>query len=774
MPIEHRNAASSSSEADQLRQRLNVCEAALATAQREQRQSERRAAELETILQSLPEAVYVGTDEGITIANDSALDMVGFHSHDELNRDLTVLVDELEKRDADTGEPLSADETGFAHALEGRREVTHITIRHRDTGEDRVLRSSTAPVKVDGEIVGAIALHMDVTEQRRAEQEQRFLSDVTAELNAVLDSDGWFDRLGHIIVPELADLCVFHALTQEGVLETIALIHRDPACASQVYDDLERYPVDVDSQQPVAQALRTGKPVCYEKITDEHKQTMAINAEHLEHLRSSPMSSLLCVPLNARNRTLGTLTLLYDSSERRYTERNVALMEELAWRAALALDNANLFEREQVARYNAERVTDRIIRLQRTTAALAESLTFDDVAEMIVDQGISALGARAGSVVLLTPDKQELEIVQTHGYAPEITERGQRFPLDVPMPVVTTIREALPVWLGSPEEARVKYAQLPDIDSESAAWATLPLQEAGQTVGGIVLSFAEERSFTLEDQAFMLALTQQCSVALERARLYEVQQRARTTAEAAVRQRDQMFSLISHDMKTPLSSIQGYTYLLQQRLVKANLPDKERLMRGLSNIATTTTRVAGQVEELLDLATLQAGQTLSLHAQDIDVIPLVQRVVDACQHLSTWHTLRSETTEEHLVCTIDELRVERVLGNLMTNAIKYSPDGGDVRIQIRREWHNNKQWAAISVIDQGMGIPEDELPTIFDAFRRSSKSSSDVNGAGLGLASVQQIMRQHGGSITVESEEGVGSTFTIWLPIAAEERGDSA
>jgi signal transduction histidine kinase len=283
-------------------------------------------------------------------------------------------------------------------------------------------------------------------------------------------------------------------------------------------------------------------------------------------------------------------------------------------------------------------------------------------------------------------------------------------------------------------------------------------------VGGLGLSFATEQLFPPEDRAFMMALTQQCAQALERARLYEAEHRAREEAEEAVRIRDQVFRLISHDLKAPLSAIQGYAYLLQRRFATLDMPDAERFTRGLNNIESTTRRMAVQIEELLDVAALQAGRGISLALGSFDLSCLVQQVIDECQQISDDHEVVLDVPREHFELIGDEVRLQRVIVNLVTNAIKYSPQGGEVHVTI--EWHerNGIPGVAVAVHDQGIGIPADELPTIFEPFTRGSNITQELGGTGLGLASVRQIVEQHGGHITAQSQEGQGSTFTIWLP----------
>jgi len=132
--------------------------------------------------------------------------------------------------------------------------------------------------------------------------------------------------------------------------------------------------------------------------------------------------------------------------------------------------------------------------------------------------------------------------------------------------------------------------------------------------------------------------------------------------------------------------------------------------------------------------------------------------------MSDQHRLRVQAAQERLVCIGDELRLERVLTNLLTNAITYSPDGGDVVVTVYPADHNAQPGAIVSVCDKGIGIPAADLPHLFESFRRGSNVTHTQHGSGLGLASVQRIVAQHGGTIDIQSEENMGSTFFVWLP----------
>ena len=179
---------------------------------------------------------------------------------------------------------------------------------------------------------------------------------------------------------------------------------------------------------------------------------------------------------------------------------------------------------------------DRLARLQAVTAALSESLTPGQVAEVVVEQGLGALGARAGSLALLTEDGRELELVRAVGYPVERIEPWRRFSVDAPVPIADAVRTGQPVFLENWDAWLVRYPAAAPGDSPAdrqEAWAALPLLVEGRAIGGIGLTFPGARTFDDADRDFILTLTRQCAQALERSRLYDAARQARARAEAA-------------------------------------------------------------------------------------------------------------------------------------------------------------------------------------------------------------------------------------------------
>ena len=173
---------------------------------------------------------------------------------------------------------------------------------------------------------------------------------------------------------------------------------------------------------------------------------------------------------------------------------------------------------------------------------------------------------------------------------------------------------------------------------------------------------------------------------------------------------------------------------------------------------------------MLDSTRLEAGQRLELRRDLTDAVALARRVAAEQQATTERHRVRVETALPELTGAWDAVRLGRVLDNLLANAIKYSPAGGDVVVTVAREDRAGAAWAVLAVTDHGLGVPAADLPRIFERFRRAGNVAGRIGGTGIGLASARQLVEQHGGTIAVDSVEGAGSTFTVRLPLGARGR----
>jgi PAS domain S-box-containing protein len=252
----------------------------------------------------------------------------------------------------------------------------------------------------------------------------------------------------------------------------------------------------------------------------------------------------------------------------------------------------------------------------------------------------------------------------------------------------------------------------------------------------------------------------------ERQELLEAEQRARKEAETAVRVRDDFLSSAAHDLKTPLTAAQGRVQLLMRQIGRGDTPDIMKITTQANAIQAAITQMALQIGELQDIAFLQIGRPLELAEETTDLAALVRRAAERNARDDRFYELvELEFAQEPIIATFDRIRIERVLDNLLSNAFKYSGTQKTITVRAWIEDAADPPRCCVSVTDNGIGIPKDDLPLIFERFHRASNVEGRT-GIGLGLSGARKIARQHGGDIDVASVQGVGSTVTLWLPIA--------
>ncbi len=266
----------------------------------------------------------------------------------------------------------------------------------------------------------------------------------------------------------------------------------------------------------------------------------------------------------------------------------------------------------------------------------------------------------------------------------------------------------------------------------------------------------------------MLTLGGLCAQALERARLFDSEREAREAAQEALRLRDEFLAAIGHDLGTPLTAVKGMAQLLQRRLQRVTpSSDLAALGRLASNIVASVERMDSLRQELLDLTHLRSGGSLELHCGPTDLVSLCHRVAEEYRQASSQPGIRVVAAESELTCHCDARRLERVVSNLVGNAVKYSPsDRCQVTLSVTPD-PGREGWSILSVRDEGVGIPAGELERVLDLYYRATNVRAESQGSGICLAGSKQIIEQHGGALTIESREGVGTTVTVRLPCGA-------
>jgi len=429
--------------------------------------------------------------------------------------------------------------------------------------------------------------------------------------------------------------------------------------------------------------------------------------------------------------------------------------------AVVARDVTERWKAEMMSRAAEERSNA----LQKTTAALASALTVEKVANIIVSEGLSVIGAHAGSVTLIQDDGM-MHIIAFAGYNPDVIHRFEHFSLDDPFPLSDAVRTGTPVVLYSAEERDARYPHLKEARQSvrGGAAAAIPLIVDGRVLGGLGFNFPFGRVIDTDDVEFMTTLAQQCAQGIERSRLYEAEKKARALAEEANKAKTDFLTTMSHELRTPLNAIGGYADLIQAGIrgavTEEQIIDLERIKRSQRHLLSL-------INDVLNFAKLQAG-IVQVSSMPLDIDSIASQVEELItpQILEKKLSYRFLSAAEKCTCNGDSEKVEQILLNLLSNAVKFTDQGGEITVSIECDSTS----VMVNVADTGSGIAPDKLDAVFEPFVQLNRTrTSGAEGTGLGLSISRDLARAMGGELTVSSSLDHGSVFTLRLPRSVSE-----
>lgn len=641
--------------------------------------------------------------------------------------------------------------------LEGALRTPSVELRNeyrllRPDGEVRwVDGRGRVVLDASGKPTRMVGICTDITERKIAEQRKDFLAELSRVLATTLEPEATLECLTALLVPRVADVCVVHALNERGALEPRQIAQRGTARPAPRGASTHAY-VDACA----AAVVRTGKGVVVSQVTEALLEDVGCRSAGPVEIDGLAVRSLIAVPLQARGHTLGVLSWFLVEPGRHYDAADLRFAEAVASWAALAIDNAELYRQGSAAREAAEHARGRLEALARVSDGIATAL---DPAE--------ALRALAEHVVPAFADfcityAMEGRSIRHFGFAHrdpaktplvEALARSDHVSIDDPWGPGLVVRTGEPC-LKSEFSVEIVHAseRRPPHHEQIAALnpgsiMLVPLKARGRTLGAIAfMAMAESgRRFGEEDLRLAMELATRAALLVDNARLY-------AEARSAIRARDEMIAVVSHDLRDPLQSIAATAELL-------HFDPSADQAESIEIIGLASKQMEGLVQDLLDASRIDAGQ-LAIRKDRVDVRTLVHDVQTVFQPQADARGVRlSCDAGSDTLCVLgDGHRVQQVLSNLMANALHSVSQGGRVHVCTDR----CGDWVRICVQDDGTGISSEQLGRIFDRFWRGDPARGV--GAGLGLAVAKGIVEAHGGTIEVESELGVGSTFSFVLP----------
>lgn len=538
-----------------------------------------------------------------------------------------------------------------------------------------------------------------------------------------------FYHAGAFLIDDQGEYAVMHAASSEGGRRMLARNHR----------------LKIGEVGIVGHVAVSGEPrVALDVGADE----VWFNAPELPQTRSE-----MALPLKARERVIGVLDV-QSKEEAAFSEEDVAVLHTLADQLAIAIANADLFQR---VRDDATRRT----LINEVTQAAASSL---DITELLGRAAAAISGQLEMPCIVFRWDSGTESLVP-------VSVRNQIgidvTPVDPPLftrqmdPVLfQAIRtRQLQVLFDVPSRVEGAAAQLAQqLDLVDAAY--MPLMSRDQPLGLLVLGRQRGHPVLDEGQlSFLEVVAANLGVALENAKLF---QDAVETAERLAevdRLKTQFLATMSHELRTPLNSIIGFTRVILKE-IDGPLTDLQRT--DLQTVYDSGNHLLGLINNILDVMRIEAGK-MEITIEDVEIPPIVRGVMDVAKALvkDKGIALEEDLPDDLPTLKADGRRVRQVLLNLVGNAAKFTEEGF-ICVKVRADQRD----VTFAVIDSGIGIPEDKLAMIFEAFTQVDASSTrKAGGTGLGLSICQSFVQMHNGRIWVESAMGKGSTFYFSLPI---------
>ena len=557
------------------------------------------------------------------------------------------------------------------------------------------------------------ALLMLVTGSRdravqRAEQERaraEVLADATRSLGGVsLDLRATLDAIVHSAAQEVGDLAVLRLLSRDGLwLDTVASEHRDPGTNHRISATAQgdRHAAD---QGVTGDALRAGRAL--RLSTSEVAMRKATDPGLWPTTPDDASEVLLAAPLQLEGRPIGTLSVSRSASNRPYSFEDERFLQQLADRAALAIERARLFDRVRTNEARLATLVEQLpVGIGLTDASGKWLLTNAEMRQYVGNALPSLNPAQHPQWQCFDEDGAPLPPTQWPGAR---ALRGETVP---GMECQVQRPTDQPLW------TRVSSAPFEDADGQVAGVVT------------VVQNIDAQKRADDEHVAFLDAL--------------------------------------AHDIKNPLGAAKGQLQLARRR-ADSSMPEDQRVVRNLEAAEREVDRASALLGEVLDVAHFRAGRPLEMHYAPVDLVALATAAIEELQARSPDHHLSLTSGTPALEGMWDGPRLDRVLRNLLENAVKFSPNGGEIHLSLDEEvLEDGSSWAVLRVEDSGVGIPPDDLDRIFERFQRG-RNVSGISGNGIGLTGVRQIVLQHGGTISAASQEGQGATFTIRLPMHRE------
>ncbi len=634
------------------------------------------------------------------------------------------------------------------------------------------------PFKIKGELLGIISLQNIDQENAFSESDLRLLQTLANSLSVALENARLFEETQRLLretEQRTAELTMINSVA-EAMIKTLDVINITRIVGDKVREifnssaamimlldtqtNLISVPYEYDENEGgylenvepfplgtglASKVITNAQPLLLNTLAEEIANGAYFPPELVEKGTGIVSQSWVGVPIMAGERVLGLLALA-DSRTHAFNDNHVRIMQTLASGVGFAIENARLFQAEQ------QRAAE-LAAVNNVASALASELDLSALIQLVGEQTRSTFAADIAYVALLDEETGMIHFPYTYGEELAPIKLGEGLTSSV-------IQSNQPLLINQGLEEQLLEIGAAKIGAQSLSYLGVPIILGGKAVGVLsVQSASKEGMFSEADACLLSTIATSVGTALQNARLYAEAKRARAEAEQANAAKSTFLANMSHELRTPLNAIIGFTRIVRRKAEGA-LPEKQ--IENLDKVLISAEHLLNLINTVLDIAKIEAGR-MDVQAANFRIAALIDLCATTAQPLLRPGVAIHKQVDEKLnLVYSDQDKIKQIILNLLSNAAKFTHAGKITLSAGREDGHTLR----ISVADTGIGISAEALPRIFKEFQQADNSTTrQYGGTGLGLSISRNLAHLLGGDLSVESEPGVGSAFTLRIPL---------